>query len=76
MNYGSIGRIIGHEIMHGFEKTARYVVAGNGMIDWWTNKTADAYDKKVQCVIDNYEKIPFRYRVSLIFPILFSYSIS
>ncbi|XP_044746109.1 neprilysin-2-like [Coccinella septempunctata] len=64
MNYGSIGRVIGHEIMHGFEKSARYVVAGSGTIDWWTNETADAYDKKVKCVVENYEKIPFRYRLN------------
>ncbi|KAL3285785.1 hypothetical protein HHI36_000309 [Cryptolaemus montrouzieri] len=65
MNYGSIGRVIGHEIMHGFEKSGRYVVTDSDQIqDWWTNATADAYDKKVQCAIDEYERIPFRYRLN------------
>ncbi|XP_045474837.1 neprilysin-2-like isoform X2 [Harmonia axyridis] len=64
MNYGSIGRIIGHEIMHGFEKSGRMIATNDGMKDWWTNATADAYDKKVKCVIERYEKIPFRYRLN------------
>ncbi|KAK9875333.1 hypothetical protein WA026_007730 [Henosepilachna vigintioctopunctata] len=65
MNYGSIGRVIGHEIMHGFEKSGRKVILENDATkDWWTNATADNYDKKVQCVIDEYEKMPFRYRLN------------
>ncbi|KAK9873716.1 hypothetical protein WA026_002072 [Henosepilachna vigintioctopunctata] len=65
MNYGSIGRVIGHEIMHGFQKTSRKVILDNDKtIDWWTNATADAYDEKVKCLIEEYENLPFRYKLN------------
>ncbi|KAK9875330.1 hypothetical protein WA026_007728 [Henosepilachna vigintioctopunctata] len=65
MNYGAMGSTVGHELMHGFSKSAREVLLENDeYIDWWTNTTAEMFDQKVQCVIDEYERIPFRYRLN------------
>lgn len=65
MNYGGIGRVIGHELMHGFEESAREVLLENDeMLDWWTNDTLLAYKKKVQCVVNDYEEVPFKYKLN------------
>ena len=39
-NYGAIGAIIGHEIMHGFDDQGRKIDATGAIRDWWT--AADA----------------------------------
>jgi putative endopeptidase len=39
-NYGAIGAIIGHEIMHGFDDQGRKIDANGAIRDWWT--AADA----------------------------------
>ncbi|KAL3285782.1 hypothetical protein HHI36_000306 [Cryptolaemus montrouzieri] len=65
MNYGAIGRVVGHELMHGFGEAGREVLLKNDVIvDWWTNATAEAFNKTKQCVIQEYEKTPFRYELN------------
>ncbi|KAK9875327.1 hypothetical protein WA026_007725 [Henosepilachna vigintioctopunctata] len=65
MNYGSIGRVIGHEIMHGFGEDGRHVLINDTEeVDWWTNKTAENFNKTKQCAIKEYESMPFRYRLN------------
>lgn len=64
MNYGSIGRVIGHEIQHGFGETGREVMLKNDeVVDWWTNATAEAFNVTKRCAIEEYERIPFTYKV-------------
>ena len=42
VNYGAIGAIIGHEIMHGFDDQGQ--VDENGAIrDWWTKADAERF---------------------------------
>ena len=36
INYGSIGAVIGHEIMHGFDDQGRKTDAKGELRDWWT----------------------------------------
>jgi putative endopeptidase len=36
VNYGAIGAIIGHEIMHGFDDQGRKIDATGAVRDWWT----------------------------------------
>lgn len=66
MNYGAMGSTVGHEITHGFTEASREYEEEDGkIIDWWTNTTKERYDKKIRCIIDEYEGIPFKYRVSI-----------
>jgi putative endopeptidase len=54
VNYGGIGCVIGHEMTHGFDDQGRkYDKLGN-MTDWWTKESADAYEKRRQAVVDQY----------------------
>ncbi len=36
VNYGAIGAIIGHEIMHGFDDQGRKIDSSGAVRDWWT----------------------------------------
>lgn len=65
MNYGSIGRVIGHELQHGFGEAGRQVLLKNNeQVDWWTNATVEAFNKTKKCAIDEYEQIPFTYKLN------------
>jgi putative endopeptidase len=42
-NYGAIGAIIGHEIMHGFDDQGRKFNADGKLHDWWTKDDAERF---------------------------------
>ena len=42
-NYGSIGAIIGHEIMHGFDDQGRKFDENGQAKDWWSKEDADRF---------------------------------
>ncbi len=42
VNYGAIGAIIGHEIMHGFDDQGRKIDATGAVRDWWTAERCEA----------------------------------
>ncbi|KAF0769231.1 membrane metallo-endopeptidase-like 1 [Aphis craccivora] len=41
INYGSMGRIIGHELSHGFDNYGRLYNELGNMVQWWTNKSVE-----------------------------------
>jgi putative endopeptidase len=43
VNYGAIGAIIGHEIMHGFDDQGRKIDATGAVRDWWTPADAKRF---------------------------------
>jgi putative endopeptidase len=45
VNYGAIGAIIGHEIMHGFDDQGRKIDATGAIRDWWTPADAERFKK-------------------------------
>ena len=54
VNYGALGSILGHEIIHAFDQVgAGYNRDGVKEI-WWTKDTATAFRQESQCVIDSY----------------------
>jgi endothelin-converting enzyme/putative endopeptidase len=54
VNFGAIGAVIGHELTHGFDDEGRQFNAQGNMKNWWTGKDADAFETRVQCLIDQY----------------------
>ncbi|HST29353.1 MAG TPA: M13 family metallopeptidase [Chthoniobacterales bacterium] len=56
VNYGGIGCVIGHEMSHGFDDQGRkYDKLGN-LTDWWTKESSDAYEKRRQAVVNQYNE--------------------
>lgn len=43
VNYGSIGAVIGHEIMHGFDDQGRKIDETGAVRDWWTKADAERF---------------------------------
>ncbi|KAI9253394.1 hypothetical protein BDA99DRAFT_519653 [Phascolomyces articulosus] len=57
LNYGSLGAMISHEILHGFDQHGRrYDAQGKHRIDWWSKETQSAFDTVATCLEDQYSK--------------------
>ncbi len=54
VNYGAIGMAIGHEMTHGFDDQGRNFDKDGNMIDWWTQKDADEFNKRTKLLVDQY----------------------
>ncbi|GLV37796.1 Neprilysin 2 [Carabus blaptoides fortunei] len=55
MNYGAIGTVIGHEIIHGYDDKGRQYDKNGNLLDWWEEKTNEDFIKRAQCFVDQYE---------------------
>jgi len=53
-NYGAIGGVIGHEIIHGYDDQGRKFDAEGNLKDWWTAADAANYDQRDRCITDEY----------------------
>jgi putative endopeptidase len=53
-NYGNTGATIGHELTHGFDDEGRQFDAKGNLKDWWTKKDAEEFQKRADCVSDQY----------------------
>lgn len=59
VNYGAIGMVIGHEIIHGFDDEGRKFDAKGNLRDWWTDEDAKKYDERGKCISDEYtQEVP------------------
>jgi putative endopeptidase len=47
VNYGAIGAVIGHEIMHGFDDQGSKIDATGAVKDWWTPGDSERFKKLV-----------------------------
>ena len=56
VNYGGIGAVIGHEMTHGFDDQGRQYDPQGNLHDWWTKKSADAFDKRRKAVVQQYSE--------------------
>jgi putative endopeptidase len=54
VNYGAIGAVIGHELTHGFDDSGRKFDGSGNMTDWWTAADATEFEKRTQCLVDQY----------------------
>jgi len=59
VNYGAIGAVIGHEIIHGYDDQGRKFDAAGNLKDWWTPKDSASYDQRDSCIADEYtQEVP------------------
>ena len=57
VNYGAIGVVIGHEMTHGFDDQGRQYDKDGNLRDWWTKEDAEAFDKKAQVLVEQFDAI-------------------
>ncbi|RDA90710.1 hypothetical protein CP533_4949 [Ophiocordyceps camponoti-saundersi (nom. inval.)] len=53
-NFGGLGRVLGHELGHGFGTGGIYFDANGRYGKWWDNKTIGEFNKRAQCFVDQY----------------------
>jgi putative endopeptidase len=53
-NFGDTGSTIGHELTHGFDDQGRQFDARGNLRDWWTPRDAKEFERRAQCVVDQY----------------------
>lgn len=56
-NYGAIGMVIGHEMTHGFDDQGRHFDKDGNMTDWWNEKDAEEFNKRVRILVDYFNRI-------------------
>ncbi|HWM86652.1 MAG TPA: M13 family metallopeptidase [Kofleriaceae bacterium] len=56
VNYGAIGVVIGHEISHGFDDSGAQFDAKGRLNNWWTKQDLKAFQKRGQCVVDQFDR--------------------
>jgi putative endopeptidase len=54
VNFGGIGMVIGHEIIHGYDDQGRKFDKDGNLKDWWTASDAASYDERGKCISDEY----------------------
>ena len=57
VNYAAAGAVIGHETIHGYDDQGRKFDEKGNLRDWWTADDAKAYDKRGDCIADEYTEI-------------------
>lgn len=50
INYGGIGAVIGHEIIHGFDDSGRQFDKEGNLKDWWTKTDETSFVERAGCI--------------------------
>jgi len=53
-NFAAIGAVIGHELTHGFDDQGRKFDGVGNLHDWWTTEDGKEFDRRAQCIADEY----------------------
>jgi putative endopeptidase len=53
-NYGGMGAVIGHEIIHGFDDQGRQFDPKGNLTDWWTAEDKARFLERAKCVSDQF----------------------
>jgi endothelin-converting enzyme/putative endopeptidase len=54
MNYGAIGMVMGHELIHGFDDAGRRFDGEGRLRPWWTPASSRAFESRAQCFVETY----------------------
>ncbi|WP_164157322.1 M13 family metallopeptidase [Sandarakinorhabdus rubra] len=54
VNYGAIGAVIGHEILHHFDDQGRKYDKTGRLADWWTKGDVERFETLAKALVDQY----------------------
>lgn len=57
VNYGGIGAIIGHEIIHGFDDQGRKFDASGKLHDWWSDASEAEFTRRSNALVRLYDGV-------------------
>jgi len=58
VNYGAIGFVVGHELIHGFDDAGRKFDARGNLTDWWSAPVGQEFERRAACVVRQYDAYP------------------
>ncbi|KAK3335872.1 hypothetical protein B0T19DRAFT_471055 [Cercophora scortea] len=53
-NFGGMGAVLGHEMVHGFDNTGRNFNQDGALSVWWDNSTISEFENRTQCFVNQY----------------------
>ena len=56
VNFGAIGRAMGHEFTHGFDDHGRKFDERGNLRDWWTPEDNARFEERSKCFVDEYSQ--------------------
>lgn len=56
-NYGGIGVVIGHEMIHGFDDQGCNFDAAGNMVNWWKPEDAEAFKNLTQGLVEQFNEV-------------------
>lgn len=54
VNYGAMGAVIGHELMHGYDDQGSKFDADGNMQDWWTEEDRGLFEDRTQRIVNQF----------------------
>ncbi len=54
-NYGALGTGLAHDMTHAFDATGALIDAMGNAKNWWTDADQREFQKRAQCIVDQYE---------------------
>lgn len=54
VNYGAMGAVIGHEIMHGFDDSGSRFDADGNLKNWWTEEDLARFQERTQSLVQQF----------------------
>ncbi len=58
VNFGAVGRAMGHEFTHGFDDHGRKFDERGNLRDWWTAEDSARFERDARCFADEYSQFP------------------
>ncbi len=55
LNYGGIGAVIGHEILHGYDDEGSKFDAKGNLADWWTKEDREKFDARTAKLVEQFD---------------------
>ena len=56
LNFGGIGMVIGHEIVHAFDDTGRLFFKNGELFTWWDETTDSQFRSRTRCIANQYSQ--------------------
>jgi len=55
VNYGGIGSVIGHEMLHGFDDEGSQFDADGNLRDWWTPRDRERFEQRTARLVEQFD---------------------
>ncbi len=54
LSYGAFGQVAAHELTHAFDSAGRMYNQQGKLEEWWTNTTTEGFQRKQDCIVQQY----------------------